>query len=236
VAMEGHYGGSSNTTWTFQASGTGTVGVTPGLTVTVTDASGNQVALLDVGEGYAPGDPIEVAEGVKVSFGSGDLDVLNNDAFDATMIADSDTGGLLAALGVNSFFTGSTASDINVRDAVIDDPSLISAALSANEGDNANVMRLAGLETKSISGLGSVSITGYYSAVVGKLGLDNAWAADMFEVQEILMTNLENQRASVSGVSIDEELLNMEKYQQVLEAAVRYLQVIDESTQIIMNM
>ena len=236
VALEGRYTGGENTTWTFEAASTGTVGVTPGLTVTVRDASGDMVAILDVGEGYAPGDPIEVAEGVMVSFGSGDLDVTIPDAFEAKMIADADTGGLLAALGLNAFFTGSAAADLQVHGDLESNPSLIATGLSPNSGDNTNVLRMIALEDHSLEGLGSSSITDYYAETVGHLGLESAWARDMHEIQEVLLANLENQRASVSGVSIDEELLNLQKYQQMLEAAVRYLQVLDESMDIIMNM
>jgi flagellar hook-associated protein 1 FlgK len=76
----------------------------------------------------------------------------------------------------------------------------------------------------------------YYSSLIGKLGLDKQWSDDMYQAQELLMANLENQRASVSGVSIDEELLNLDKYQQMLDAATRYLTVINEVTDSIMSL
>ena len=70
----------------------------------------------------------------------------------------------------------------------------------------------------------------------GRVWMEKQWTEDMFEVQEMMMANLENQRASVSGVSIDEEILLMERYQQMLEASVKYVEVINEMNDVIMNM
>lgn len=229
VELDGTYHGTENTTWQFVASGSGTIGVTPNLTISVYDDSGALVEILDVGEGYAPGDPLSVAHGVTVSFTSGNIDASSGDFFNSLMIADSDTSGILASLGLNTFFSGDSALNISVRDDLIDNPALISSAQSHAEGDNANVLLLAEMEELTLDGLDSRTVVEHFSATVGKLGLDKKWADDMLEVQEILMANLENERASVSGVSVDEEVLNLEKYQQMLEAASRYLQVVNET-------
>ncbi|MBU0753875.1 MAG: flagellar hook-associated protein FlgK [Planctomycetes bacterium] len=229
VELGGTYTGTENVNWRFVASGTGTIGVTPNLTVTVYDEDGALVDILDVGQGYSPGDDLEVSDGITVSFSSGNIDETAGDFFEALLIGDSDTSGILASLGLNTFFTGEDASDIAVRDNLIENPSLIAGSLSHAEGDNANVLRMAELEDRALDGLGSVTVIDHFSASVGKLGLDKKWADDMLDIQEILMANLENERASISGVSIDEELLNLEKFQQMLDAAARYLQVVNET-------
>jgi flagellar hook-associated protein 1 FlgK len=235
VALDGSYTGETNTRWTFQASGTGTIGVTEDLTVSVYNESGDLLALLDVGAGYAPGDLIEVEDGVKVSFSSGDISEEAGDFFTTTLIADSDTGGLLASLGLNSFFTGSTAGDLSIREDLLESPEGIAAAQSVNPGDNANLLKLIALEQQALTGLNHYSVGDFYASAVGQLGLEKGRADDLYEIQELVMTNLENQRASVSGVSVNEELLNLEKYQQMLEAATRYLQVMNEVTQVLMS-
>lgn len=236
VAMEGTYTGSSNANWRFEASSSGTIGVTNNLTVSVYDSSNVLVAQLDVGPNYSPGDMIEVADGVSVSFTSGDISSTSNDFFYADMLTDTDSSGILASLGMNTFFTGSTAGDIDVRSDIEDNPGLIAAGLSTAAGDNANVLRMGNLMDDALSGLGSKTITQYYSNTVGQLGLDKRWADDMYEIQELVVAELENERASISGVSIDEELLNLEMYQQMLEAATQYLQVIYETSQIVMSL
>ena len=76
----------------------------------------------------------------------------------------------------------------------------------------------------------------YYSGVIGQLGLRKELADDLLDVQQMMMTNLENQRASISGVSIDEELLNLDKFQQMLEAATRFLQINHEVMDTVINL
>ncbi|MHC4942903.1 MAG: hypothetical protein ACYTG7_07765, partial [Planctomycetota bacterium] len=235
VEIGGLYSGDENTNWQFEASGSGTIGVTPGLTVSVYDDSGALVEVLNVGEGYSPGDKLEVAHGVTVSFTSGDISDTAGDFFNLLVLNDSDTSGILASLGMNTFFSGSTASNIAVRETLIDDPSLIATAQSNDPGDNNNVLQMALLQDTPLSGLGDSTPIDFYSSTMGALGLDKKWTDDMLEIQEILIANLENERASISGVSIDEELLNIEKFQQMLQAASRYLTVVNETQGTLMN-
>jgi len=229
VAMEGSYTGASNTSYRFDAVGAGTIGVTPNLSIEVYDeTTGHLVTVLNVGQNYSPGEMIEVENGVKVSFSPGDIDQAAGDSFSAKMLADPDEGGLLASMGLNTFFKGTKAKDISIMTKLQENPDLICGALSSTPGDNSNIIRMTDLESTEFDGLGKFTIIDYYSSVIGKLGLDKEWADDMFEVQQDLMMNLENQRASISGVSIDEEMLNLEKYQQMLQAATQYLQVMNE--------
>ena len=72
------------------ASGDGVVGVTPGLTVEVRDAAGTLVATLDVGQGYSPGDELELPDGVRVSFGAGELSATHGDVFELDVVVDGD--------------------------------------------------------------------------------------------------------------------------------------------------
>lgn len=235
ATLDGKYTGDNNTSFRFEPLGDGTIGVTPNLSVAVYNDLGDQIAILNVGEGYSPGDTIEVVDGVKVSFTSGDISATSGDFFNAMMIANSDTSNILAALGLNTFFTGSESGDINVREEIIDSPTLISAAQSDEEGDNLNVLRLADLADTSLEGLNSNSMIDFYSGVIGQLGLKKELADDLLDVQQLMMTNLENQRASVSGVSIDEELLSLDRFQQMLEASTRFLQVTHEVMDTIIN-
>ena len=121
-------------------------------------------------------------------------------------------------------------------DDVAQAPFSIATGLSDNPGDNANVLRMVQLDDQPLEALGTFTITEYYGSTVGKLGLDSAMASDMYQTQELLVKQLENQRSSVSGVSLDEELLNMQKYQQMLQAATRYIQYVNDAVDVVMQM
>jgi len=112
VSVSGIYTGSSNDTFTFSVSGTGNVGV-DSLTLTVTDGASNTIDIINIGSGYAVGDKIDVGDtGIKISLSIGDL--VDGDSFSIDVFADTDTSGVLAAVGINTFFSGSSALNIAV--------------------------------------------------------------------------------------------------------------------------
>jgi flagellar hook-associated protein 1 FlgK len=80
------------------------------------------------------------------------------------------------------------------------------------------------------------SYTDHYTATVTNLGVDTADAHSQFDVYDALSSQADNRRASVAGVSIDEELTSMLRHQQAYTAATRLVKVADEMAQSILNM
>jgi flagellar hook-associated protein 1 FlgK len=67
------------------------------------------------------------------------------------------------------------------------------------------------------------------------LGYSISNTKDQLENQELILSQLREQRASVSGVSLDEELANLIRFQRSYEASARVLQVMDQMLEIITN-
>lgn len=233
--INGTYTGASNGRLVFVPDGDGQIGVTPGLTVSVFDAQGIKIATLDVGSTYSPGSSIEVADGVSVSFGPGNLSATFQDVFAVDTIHDSDTSDVLVALGLNSFFHGTNASDLSVNRAIETNPDLLAAGLSGAQGDASNLARLMNLRGTEIAALDDKSIEDFYSGIVGGVGFDSASAQHFLEAQDALLHSIQEQRDSVSGVNIDEETVDMLRYQQAFEAASRFVSVVTEITETLMN-
>ncbi len=74
----------------------------------------------------------------------------------------------------------------------------------------------------------SISIGSFYSNSVNSLGAHAQSASMMRENSEILLIGLEEQRESMSGVSLDEEAANLIKFQHAYESAAQYISVISE--------
>lgn len=81
----------------------------------------------------------------------------------------------------------------------------------------------------------SCSIEEGYNYLVSKLGNETNEASTYYEQQVTNMTNLENNRTSISGVSLDEEMTNMMKYQHSYSAAARLFNVIDSMIDTVVN-
>jgi len=148
----------------------------------------------------------------------------------------NDTSGVLAALGVNTFFTGSDAKTIGISQLMYDDPSKFAASSSGVGADTRNGERLAGMPETSLKSLGNQSITQYYrsiyDATTQKAGTLRAIAAG----DATYYASLESQKQSISGVNLDEETINLLTYQRAYQASARYVTVINEMLYSLLNM
>jgi flagellar hook-associated protein 1 len=135
-----------------------------------------------------------------------------------------------------NFFTptGTTASTIavsltNVRQIAV------SSTAAGVPGNNANALALAGLRNTDFAPFGNVTFQEYYSAIAGSFGSAAQGIEGNLRAQQILHDQLTFQRASISGVSMDEELANMLQYQRSFEAASRMIVIADEMFQTILS-
>ena len=235
VGVSGSYLGSENQELRFRALSDGAIGTTSGLAIAVENASGAHIATLDVGEGYLPGSELQVTDGVFVSFGYGTLSATDGDAFVAELIADSDTSDVLAAFGMNSLFSGSDASTIELRSDLASDPAGITASATGAEGDNGILLDLMALQTEDVSYLGE-SFGQYYGTVIGQIGFEISTAENSLEVEEFLQQSLVARRDQTSGVNTDEELVNMIQFEQAYGAAAQFIQVVNSLHDEVLNL
>ena len=126
-----------------------------------------------------------------------------------------------------SFLDGDSASTIRVREDIARDPSLLSAAASGAEGDNRILLNLLDLQSSSVSGLGDRTLGAFYDQVIGEIGFDVASTENALEVENVLIESLVTRREQISGVNVDEELVNMIEFEQSFAAASQFIQVMN---------
>ena len=138
-----------------------------------------------------------------------------------------DSSGALASLGVATFFEGTDASSIAVNAAIRANPSLIATSASGAPGDGSNAGRIAAVGDLASALLGGVSVQDYHENVVHNLAVEVAGAEIEREAADAVYSSLLAQRESVSGVSLDEEAINLTKYERSFQGASRFLSVLD---------
>ncbi len=146
-----------------------------------------------------------------------------------------DSSGALMALGLNTFFTGTNAEDIAVNSVIANNVNYISASLSGEIGDGRNALSIAQLKDAALMDSGSATIYDYYASTLGMLGVDKQEAENMKKGQEVLVTHVKNSIEEISGVSLDEEAMNLMRFQHAYQAAARFLGVIDEMLDVLIN-
>ncbi len=137
--------------------------------------------------------------------------------------------GLIDNVGRN-FFTGTTATDIAVNQAIVEDVNNIAAAGSSDglPGGNSNAIEIANLQNALKMNSDTATFDDYYNSLVSDVGSGVQKATVNFDHQSSMVTHLDNYRESVSGVSLDEEMVNLIKFQHGYNAAARLISVADE--------
>jgi flagellar hook-associated protein 1 FlgK len=126
------------------------------------------------------------------------------------------------------FFTGATAADIAVNGVVANDPSKFQAAGAPGApGDNSVALALAQLGNRSSVALGGQTFSQNYSQTVAGLGQSLANVNDNIANNGTIMQMLNNQRASVSGVSIDEEMTSLMQFQKAYQASAELVSTVN---------
>ena len=147
-----------------------------------------------------------------------------------------DSSGVLAALGINGFFDGTDARDIAVNATLRARPQLIAAARNGQPGDNQTARAIAALETTPLASLSGQSLKGSYEQVINTLASESATAKGDSAASRAVRETLQAQRESLSGVSLDEEAINLMKYQRAYQGAARVVAAIDELMQTLLSL
>ncbi len=134
-----------------------------------------------------------------------------------------------------------------VNSKISGDPSKIAAAAldedyysqtglirAKGTGDNGNALTLTALKSKSVFSDNS-TIVEKYSEIVFKIGSEVEIAQKTNKTQKSILDNLVLKKESVSGVSLDEEISNMMKFQHAYNASARMINVIDGMLDTIIN-
>ena len=143
----------------------------------------------------------------------------------------NDTSGVLAGLGINSLFGGYDAKTIEVNAQILGDPRLLSVGRDHVAGSNGGALAIAALSTQQIESLGGRSIRGFWTAETTSLGVRAEAAINRADSTKLVRESLDSQVQAMSGVSIDEESINMLAYQRQFQAAARFITIIDETIQ-----
>ncbi len=159
------------------------------------------------------------------------------------------SGGAINFNGIQAAITGAPAAGDTftidpLKNAVsnfqvaLTDGSQVAAASSSSglPGDNSNALAMVStLNTAQVSGLGGQTLMGYYQGIVSTTGTASASASDSQTFESNLLDQLNQQQDSVSGVNIDEESVNLIKYQQAYQAAAKLVETTSELFQTLMN-
>lgn len=155
-----------------------------------------------------------------------------------------DTSNVLMGVGLNTFFTGGNAYGMGVNQALTNNYNLIAAGridqvdattITYSPGDNRNALDLADLADQVVAGLGALTFSEAYRDLVTDIGLEAENAGNKQDFYQSMVDQYSQLRDAVSGVSLDEELTNLIKFQRAYQAAAQVISAADEMLQALLS-
>jgi len=168
---------------------------------------------------------LDAVAGLNAGFDpSGRLEITADTGFSFAFSEDS--SGVLATLGVNSFLTGLDARTIGVSEET---PILLGRlGADGSFNANANALEISALADRTSDALGGRSVTRFWADRTQDIAVRAGSARTQAAADRLVRESLESQRAAVSGVSVDEESINMLNFQRQYQGAAQIVQATQE--------
>jgi flagellar hook-associated protein 1 FlgK len=153
---------------------------------------------------------------------------------------DNDSADFGGAMGINKFFDGDNASNIELKQEFQNDPSLIRASKTPTSGDNVIANNILQLQYEKVnfyvnSNTTSNTIYGYYRSMTAELANETQTVTSKKESTQTLLKSISNEYYALSGVNIDEELINLEKFQRGYQANAKVITTINQMLDALLN-
>jgi flagellar hook-associated protein 1 FlgK len=143
----------------------------------------------------------------------------------------SDNSGVLAALGLNTFFTGDSASGLGVNTTLANDPSLLASSSGGIGTDTNNAATLANFANQALTSQGGNTLTDLYDNMTSDLAQASATASSSAQAAQSFNDTLTSQKASESGVNLDDQTIQLMAFQRAYQASANFIQTIQQMFQ-----
>jgi flagellar hook-associated protein 1 FlgK len=150
------------------------------------------------------------------------------------------------APAANDKFIVNPAADASYTMAVhaniISDSNKVAAGLTTNQGDGDNALRIAQSQSAmtmnraTLAASGTATFSQFYNSMVGQAGVEAKNANAALNQQEAINTQTENRQQQVGGVALDEEMVNLIKFQHAYQASARLITVVDAMLQTLIGL
>ncbi len=247
IRITGAYTGATNQTYTCTVST-----LPPGSTfalgegrmeLAVVDGNGVTVAQLNLGQGYKAGADVDgilpFDSGLSLSFGAnGPSPGYLNDGeqFEIQALANSDTSGFLAAVGINTFFSGIDATSIAVAETIRQNGGRIAISRSVQQDDSANALAIAQIGDTALSALNGMDPKAYYRDLATDVGNEIAVKKVQQKNAQGIWRNLIERRSEVSGVDMNNEAAQMLIFERMFQAMAKYINSVTKSMDTVMGL
>jgi flagellar hook-associated protein 1 FlgK len=135
--------------------------------------------------------------------------------------------------GIN-FFESFIGGKLVINSEILNDPNMIAVSSDGTNGNGDLALQISEISNQKL--INGTTLTESYAGLVSGIGSDKISADNTMESADLILTQLEMEKASVSGVSLDEEMTNLLKYQRSYDASAKLIKVADEMLQTLLQL
>jgi flagellar hook-associated protein 1 FlgK len=146
-----------------------------------------------------------------------------------------DSSGVLHTLGWGTVFNGAGARGLEINSLIANDTDFLAAGLSTGNADNSNISKVISLREAKVLNSNSDTIEEFYRGIVSNVGANTARKTNDAINSANVVASLESERLTISGVNTDEELVNLMTYQRGYQSAARFISVVDDLLDTLIN-
>ncbi len=182
---------------------------------------------------------INAVSGVSASVSSGNELVISSDSSDIEFGFAEDTSNILASLGLNTFFTGSTGGTIGINQELQTGSTAgakFAASLNEDGSGADNALDLVRLSDASLGGVGGSTIGDVYDQLINQTTQGATISAAAADGLRVFEGTLIASSQAVSGVNLDEEAIDMITLQRTYQASARYISTLAEMLDTLINL
>ncbi|NLW41409.1 MAG: flagellar hook-associated protein FlgK, partial [Tissierellia bacterium] len=150
-------------------------------------------------------------------------------------------GNRIGGINFFDYHPDNPAATITLSDLIMEDLAYIAAAQSESGSaeDNRNLLELIKLRENGNFFDGSLGIKGtpddFLKSIISNLAVDSMQGIRMYDTQNLILKNIESKRDSISGVSYDEEMADMVRFQHTYVASARMISTLDAIMDVTIN-
>lgn len=179
---------------------------------------------------------VDAVDGLRASITNEGRIHIESDSEASQFVFGEDTSGFLAAAGINSFFVGKNAGDIDVNSDLQADSDLLAISRGGIGQDTEVLTDLIDLVDKPQDGLDGRSVRGLYEQTIATIGQRTSLQSSGTEGLRNFHATLQSQHLAITGVNIDEESIRMIAYQRAFQASSRVISTASEMLEILVNL
>ena len=151
------------------------------------------------------------------------------DTFSENVTANPDSANLLSTLGLNTFFVGGSAGNLQVNPNLLNNPQQLALSTSGQDGDAGNLSKFVALQNQPVLNNGTQSLLQYLEGLIGNVGTQASNVQASNTAYSSLGQQLGDQLQNATGVDSNTALMQLVQFQHAYQMSAEFVSAVNQT-------